>query len=167
MKIIFNKLFVFIFYKQSHPATSTDKKILSITSKKPELTPLSPIDDGNTSIITQTITTSTNLTTTNDDDDDDEQSKLINEQLKRSSLGLARDSLELLRNAIPHHGNSDEQLTPHTNIESTSHQRKSVLKSRLDSSDNLLTPELISYIAIDEVKGDKRLMEKQMRYGDF
>jgi len=169
MKIIFNKLFFLIFYKQSHPAISTSKEILSITSKKPELTPLSPIDDGNTSMITRTITTSTNLTAANDDDDDDddEQSKLINEQLKRSSLGLARDSLELLRNAIPHHSSSDEQLTPHTNIDSTSQQRKSVLKSRLDSSDNLPTPELISYIAIDEVKGDKRLMEKQMRYGNF
>jgi hypothetical protein len=118
-------------------------------------------------MITRTATASTNLTTTNeDDDDDDEQSKLINEQLKRSSLGLARDSLELLRNATPHHGNSDEQLLPHINIDGTPHKRKSALKSRLDSSDNLPTAELISYIAIDDVKGDKHLMEEQMRY-DF
>ncbi len=151
--------------KNTSPSILTSKKILSKTSTKPELTSLLPIDNGDISTITRTTTVSTNLTI-NNDDDDDEQSKLINEQLKRSSLGLARDSLELLRNATSHHGSNDEQLTPHINIDSTPHKRKSVLKSRIDSSDNLPTPELISYIAIDEVKGDKRLMEKQMRY-DF
>jgi hypothetical protein len=142
---------------------STDKEILSLTPTKPGLIPSLTINDDDTSMITRTITASTNLTIT--DDDDDEQSKLINEQLKRSSLGLARDSLELLRNNTPHHDSSDEQLILHTNIDSTPPcRRKSVLKSRLVSSDNLPTPALISYIAIDEVKGDKRLMEKQMRY---
>ncbi|CAF0946190.1 unnamed protein product [Adineta steineri] len=119
-----------------------------------------PIIDDDTSVITRTITASTNLTMTNNND---EQPKLNNEQVKRSSLHLARDSLELLRNNIPHHSSSNEQLTPNTNIDSTSHKRKSVLKSHLMSTDILSTPELISYIAIDEVKGDKRLMEKQMR----
>ncbi|CAF1054549.1 unnamed protein product [Adineta steineri] len=119
-----------------------------------------PIIDDDTSVITRTITASTNLTIT---DNNDEQSKLNNEQVKRSSLHLARDSLELLRNNIPHHNSSNEQLTPNTNIDSTTHKRKSVLKSHLMSTDILSTPELISYIAIDEVKGDKRLMEKQMR----
>jgi hypothetical protein len=56
------------------------------------------------------------------------------------------------------------QIIPRTSIENTPQKRKSVLKSRLDSSDNLSTPELVSYIAIDEVKGDKCLVEKQMRY---
>jgi hypothetical protein len=113
-------------------------------------------------LITRATTASTNLTITNDGDDD--QSKLINEQLKRSSLGLARDSLELLRNTTPHHPSNDEQITPHTNIDSTPQKRKSVLKSHLDSSDNLPTPNLISYVAIDEVKDDKHLLEEQMRY---
>ena len=112
-------------------------------------------------MITRTTTASTNLNIT---DDDDEQSKLINEQLKRNSLGLARDSLELLRNATPHHASSTEQLTPHTNTDGTPRKRKSVLKSRSESSDNLPSPVLISYVAIDEVKGDIRSMEKEMRY---
>jgi hypothetical protein len=146
------------------PLLINGKKTLSTLPIKPELTPLLPIDDADTSLITRATTASTNLTITNDGDDD--QSKLINEQLKRSSLGLARDSLELLRNATPHYVSSDEQLIPHTNIDNTPQKRKPVLKSRLDSSDILPTPERISYVAIDEVKGDKRLMEKQMWY-DF
>jgi hypothetical protein len=170
-KCFFNKSFFFIFSKYSRPKTPTllitspailiGKKNLSETPTKSGLTPISLVDEGDTSIITRTTTASTNLTIT---DDDDEQSKLINEQLKRNRLGLARDSLELLRNTTPHHGSSDEQLTPHKNIDGTPRKRKSVLKSRSDSSDNLPTPELISYIAIDEVKGDKHLMEKEMRY---
>lgn len=139
------------------PAISITKDTLSKTLTKSELEQLSPIDDDRP-LITRTATT--NLTKNNDDDDD-------NEQLKRNSLGLARDSIELIRNATPHHHNSnDEQLIPHANIDTTPNKRKSVLKPHLDSSDILPTPDLISYVAIDEFKDDKRLMEKQMRY-DF
>ena len=160
-KIISIKL-VSIFLKDSRLKSPTllirsaaiDKEILPLTPTTPALVKLSPINEVDTSMITRTTTASTNLTRT---DDDDEQSKLINEQLKRSSLGLARDSLELLRNNTPHHDSTEEQ-------DSTPRKRKSVLKSRLISSDNLPAPEFISYIAIDEIKGDKRLMEKQMRY---
>jgi hypothetical protein len=143
------------------PTLLITSAVISKTPTKPGLIPSLSINDGDTSMITRTITASTNLTIT----DDDEQSKLINEQLKRSSLGLARDSLELLRNKTPHHDSSDEELILHTNMDNTPPcRRKSVLKSRLVSSDNLPTPALISYIAIDEVNGDKRLIEKQMRY---
>lgn len=117
-----------------------------------------PVDDGETSMITRITTASTNLTAIHDDDDDDDRG-----QSKRNSLGSARDSLELLRHTIPHHPSDDEQLNSHSNHDSTPHQRKSVLKSRLDSSDHVPTPELVSYIAIDEVKGDKQLIEKQIR----
>ena len=112
--------------------------------------------------MTRTKTVSTNLTIT-DDDNDDEQSKLIHEQLKRSSLGLARDSLELLRHALPTHEDSEERLIPHRATDSVPRKRKSVLKSRLDSLDDLPTLELVSYIAIDDMRGDKYLVEKRVR----
>ncbi|UJR27203.1 hypothetical protein I4U23_008499 [Adineta vaga] len=135
------------------------------TSTKPDsislLLPL--VTDDETSMITRTTAASTNLTATEDTDtNDDDQSKLINEQIKRSSLGLARDSLELLRNNTPHHRNSEEQLTPRSNVDSTPRKRKSVLKSRIISSNDLPTPKLISYIAIDELKDDKRSIEQQI-----
>ena len=142
---------------------SSGKEILSMTSAKPIIIPLPPIHDVDTSMITRTTTASTNLTIT---DDNDEQSQLIHEQLKRSSLRLARDSLELIRNSTPHRSSSDEQLIPHANAHNTPRKRKSALKSHLVSSDHIPTPELISYIAIDEVKGDKRLMENQIRYDE-
>ena len=95
-----------------------------------------------------------------EDNDDDEQSKLIHEQLKRNSLGLARDSLELLRNAPLWHEIGSE---PSNDMDLTLVKRKSVLKSRSDSADNILTPELVSYIAIDGIEGDKNLVEKHMK----
>ena len=121
-----------------------------------------PVDDGDLSVITRATTASTNLTVTTDENDD--QSKLINEQLKRSSLGLARDSLELLRHTTAHQASKDEQIISSTDNNISPHPRKSVLKSHLDSSENLPTPELISYVAIDEVQGDKHLLEKHMQY---
>lgn len=123
---------------------------------------LIPVDDGDISVITRATTASTNLTLTNDENDD--QSKLFNEQLKRSSLGLARDSLELFRHTTVRHASKDEQIIASTNNKITPHPRKSVLKSHLDSSENLPTPELISYVAIDEVQGDRHLLEKHMQY---
>lgn len=128
-------------------------------SNRIQLLPI--IDDGETSIITRGTTASTNLTAINDNDD---QSKLINEQLKRSSLGLARDSLELLHDTTPHHANEDEQIILPMDILSSSHPRKSVLKSHSNSSDHLPTSNLISYVAIDEVQGDKHLLENHIRY---
>ena len=119
-------------------------------------------DASATSMISQSYTATADLTTT-DELNDEEQSKLINEQLKRNSLGLARDSLEILRHSHPLHQTSDERLLAQKMIDSTPQRGKSALKPRLDSSDQLPTPDLISYMAIDEVKGDKRQVEKQMR----
>ena len=133
---------------------------------KPEILPSIPsaiVDDADASVMTRTKTVSTNLTIT-DEDNDEVQSKLIHEQLKRSSLGLARDSLELLRHALSMHDDSEERLIPHRTTGSAPRKRKSVLKSRLDSSDNLPTLELVSYIAIDDMQGDKYLVEKRLRY---
>lgn len=120
-------------------------------------------DTSATSMISQSYTATADMTIT-DELNDDEQSKLINEQLKRNSLGLARDSLEILRHAQPLHQTSDERLLAQKLIDTSPQKGKSALKSRLDSSDQLPTPDLISYIAIDHVKGDKRQVEKQMRF---
>ena len=142
-------------------ATPACYELLPATMIKPRSGSMPPTDNIDTSIITRTAPALTNLTRTVDDDDDDDDD---DEQLKRSSLGLARDSLELLRNATSHTDNSDEQLIPNTNINSTSCKRRSVLKARLNNSDNLSALELISYIAVDEIEGDDSSMEKQMRY---
>lgn len=110
---------------------------------------LTVIDDGDTSMVTRLTTASTNLTADND-----------GEQSKRNSLDLVRDSLDLLRHASPHEPSIDEQLHP----DRTPYHRKSVLKSHLDSSDHFPTSDFISYIAIDDLKGDKQLVEQQVRY---
>lgn len=112
--------------------------------------------------MSRTYTATTDLTLT-DELNDDEQSKLITEQLKRNSLGLARDSLEILRHSHPIHQSIDEHVLAQKMIDGTPQKRKSALKSRFDSADQFPTPDLISYVAIDDLKGDKREVEKQMR----
>jgi hypothetical protein len=106
--------------------------------------------------MTRTDVTSTNLILIDDTHND--------ESWKRNSLGLARDSLELLRHTHTIHSMDNERSIPSRSMDSSTPKRKSVLKSRLDNSDQIVTPELISYVAIDCMKGDKHLVDKQLRY---
>ncbi|CAF1029349.1 unnamed protein product [Adineta ricciae] len=134
------------------PSTSED-----IAAKSEALTAPPNTTDDNTSRTTQLTTASTIRTITENTNND-------GEQLKRSSLGLARDSLELLRNNTPHRRTSDEQLrSPPSNADHTPRKHKSVLKPRIMSSDALLTPKLISYIDVGQFKDDEYSREQQIQ----
>ena len=131
---------------------------LSKTSKSSNIAASSITNnDNDTSIIIPTSTVSTNLKMT-DDDNNDDQSKLINEPLKRSSLGLALDSLELLRTCVTNRANGNEQIVSEINVDNTPWKRKSALKSHCDSLNNIRTPEFVSYIAIDEISRIEKLI---------